>query len=95
MWDDGGLRAEQELAFVELEDQGTIADYTEVAPHLWGHKIGGYPSFCQSGVDLAPHEFVFQISSDPKIGLNVVDGGNLTFWRNPADASWRLYFDFY
>ena len=95
IWDGGGLTADQEDAFLGLESRGEIEDYDEVTNHVHGHKFGGYPSFCQSGVDLAPHQFVFQISSDEKIGLNVIDNGSLTFWRNPENGSWKLYYDFY
>ena len=79
LWDGGGLTREQEVAFLELERSGEIEGYYEVTDHHYGHKFGGYPSFCQSGVDLYPHEFVFQIASDAKIQLNVIDNGNLTF----------------
>jgi len=93
--DGGGLTSEQEDAFIELERIGEISDYYDVTIHSHSHKFGGYPSFCQSDVDLYPHEFVFQISSDPKIQLNVIDNGSLTFWRHPELRTWRLYYDFY
>lgn len=64
--------------------------------HTYEHKIGGYPSFCQPGVDPGDDfEFVFQISSDPKINLNVVDGGSLMFWKNNTTGTWAIYYDFY
>jgi len=94
VWDGGGLSPEQEDAFLALEQSNEISDYYDVTSHVYGHKIGGYPSFCQSGVDLHPHEFVFQISSDPKIQLNVIDSGSLTFWRHPELGTWKLYYDF-
>ena len=94
VWDGGGLTSDEEDAFLELENNGAISDYYDVTSHCYGHKFGGYPSFCQSGVDLGPYEFVFQISSDPKIRLNVIDGGSLTFWRHPETAEWKLYYDF-
>ncbi|MEO1174371.1 MAG: DUF1963 domain-containing protein, partial [Myxococcota bacterium] len=83
VWDGGGLTPEQEDAFLALEEKNVISNYYDVTSHAYGHKFGGYPSFCQSGVDLHPHEFVFQVSSDPKIELNVIDNGSLTFWRHP------------
>jgi len=95
VWDGGGLTPEQEDAFIALEGSNEITDYFDVTSHTYGHKFGGYPSFCQPGVDLDPHEFVFQVSSDSKIQLNVIDGGNLTFWRHPVDGSWKIYYDFY
>jgi uncharacterized protein YwqG len=95
IWDGGGLSSEQEDAFLELENDGEIEDYYDVTTHTYSHKVGGYPSFCQSGVDLAPYEFIFQISSDEKLQLNIIDGGNLTFWRHPQNGTWKLYYDFY
>ncbi len=66
------------------------------ATHTYEHKIGGYPSFCQSGVDPGEgFEFVFQISSDSKINLNVVDSGSLMFWKHNETGEWALYYDFY
>jgi len=95
VWDGGGLTSDQEDAFLELEKNGEISDYYDVTSHVYSHKFGGYPSFCQSGVDLHPYDFVFQVSSDPKIHLNVIDGGSLSFWRHPETAEWKLYYDFY
>ena len=40
-------------------------------------------------------EFVFQLSSDSKVGLNVVDNGSLMFWKHKDTGDWRLYYDFY
>jgi hypothetical protein len=94
VWDGGGLTREQEDAFLALEGRREISNYYDVTSHVYGHKIGGYPSFCQSGVDLHPYEFVFQISSDSKIQLNVIDNGSLTFWRHPNLGTWKLYYDF-
>lgn len=95
VWDGGGLTPEQENAFLALECSGDITNYYDVTSHNYSHKFGGYPSFCQSGVDFHPYEFVFQVSSDPKIQLNVIDSGSLTFWRHPDSETWKLYYDFY
>ncbi|MFD0701204.1 hypothetical protein [Myroides pelagicus] len=40
-------------------------------------------------------EFVFQISSDEKAGLNVVDSGSLMFAKNKQTKQWSMYYDFY
>ena len=95
IWDGGGLTSKQEDAFLALERSSQISNYYDVTSHVYGHKFGGYPSFCQSGVDLDPYEFVFQVSSDAKIGLNVIDSGSLMFWRHPKLETWKLYYDFY
>jgi hypothetical protein len=40
-------------------------------------------------------EFVFQISSDAKINLNVIGSGSLMFWTHVETGKWALYYDFY
>ena len=85
-----------EAEILRLERTGEIQSYYDLITHAYEHKIGGYPSFCQSGVDPGDDfEFVFQISSDPKINLNVVDGGSLMFWKNNTTGTWAIYYDFY
>ncbi|MEJ3718036.1 DUF1963 domain-containing protein [Paenibacillus polymyxa] len=60
------------------------------------HKIGGYPSFIQPGIDFGEgYEFMFQIASDAKAGLNIVDGGSFYFAKHQNEGIWRGYFDFY
>ena len=95
IWDGGGLTSTQEDAFLALKRSSQISNYYDVTSHVYGHKFGGYPSFCQSGVDLDPYEFVFQVASDAKIELNVIDSGSLMFWRHPKLETWKLYYDFY
>jgi hypothetical protein len=95
-WDGGGLDEEMTDEILALEDSGVIGDYYDIAEHEYGHKVGGYPSFCQPGVDAGPgFEFAFQVSSDQKINLNVVDNGSLQFYRNPQTREWKIYYDFY
>jgi len=95
-WDGGGLEEEVSDAILNLEDSGEIEDYYDIADHEYGHKVGGYPSFCQSGVNPGEgFQFAFQISSDPKINLNVVDNGSFQFYRNPSNGEWKIYYDFY
>lgn len=101
IWDGGGLSSKMEDRILNLEREGRIPGYYEVTTHEHHHKIGGYPSFCQSGIMDDDdgfgngYHFVLQISSDSKIGLNVVDSGSLMFARNPQTKDWSLYFDFY
>ncbi|SFG89599.1 protein of unknown function [Pseudomonas sp. NFACC45] len=96
LWDGGGIPANIEAEILRLERTGEIQSYYDLMTHTYEHKIGGYPSFCQSGVDPGDDfEFVFQISSDPKINLNVVDGGSLMFWKNNTTGTWAIYYDFY
>ncbi len=37
----------------------------------------------------------YELSSDAKINLNVVDSGSLMFWKNVVTGEWALYYDFY
>lgn len=83
-------------AIIELEESGEIESYFDITEHEYTHKIGGYPSFCQPGIDFGEnYEFVFQISSDAKINLNVVDSGSLMFAKNVESGKWIVYYDFY
>lgn len=96
LWDGGGVPADLEQAILTLERAGEIQSYYDLITHTYEHKIGGYPSFCQPGVDPGEgFEFVFQISSDPKINLNVIDSGSLMFWKHNQTGEWALYYDFY
>lgn len=96
LWDGGGIPIALEVEILKLERSGQIESYYDLITHTYEHKIGGYPSFCQPGINPGEHfEFVFQISSDPKINLNVVDSGSLMFWKNKVTGEWAIYYDFY
>lgn len=96
LWDGGGVPRDLELEILELERSGRIECYYDLTTHCYEHKLGGYPSFCQSGIDPGEgFEFVMQISSDAKINLNVVDSGSLMFWKHRDSGEWALYYDFY
>ena len=100
LWDGGGLSLEDTDEILKLEDEGIIDDYFDITDHIYDHKIGGYPSFCQSGIGDAEgfgegFQFVFQIVSDYKANFNVVDGGSLMFAKNSETKQWSLYYDFY
>ncbi|MFT4088123.1 MAG: DUF1963 domain-containing protein [Gordonia sp. (in: high G+C Gram-positive bacteria)] len=92
LWDGGGMPDAVQRRIVEHD---LIDDYFADSSHRRGHKVGGWPSFCQAGEHPGDgFEFVFQIDSDEKVGLNVVDGGTLTFWKHRDDGRWALYYDF-
>ncbi len=96
VWDGGGLTSEMVDKILELENSGVIDDYYDITENQYGHKLGGYPSFCQSGVDFGDdYEFVFQITSDEKAHFNVVDNGTIFLAKNAKTGEWKFYCDFY
>ncbi len=97
LWDGGGLSDEMFGIICDLEEKEGIEYYDDIGVnHEYQHKFGGYPSFCQAGVDFGENfEFIFQISSDGKANLNVIDSGSLMFSKNIKTNEWNLYYDFY
>ncbi len=96
LWDGGGVPSAIENEILALENNGEIDSYYDIVEHCYTHKIGGYPSFCQSGVEFGTDfDFVFQISSDEKANFNVVDSGSLMFAKNSKTGQWTIYYDFY
>jgi len=101
IWDGGGLTSEMEDEIIELENNGIIESYYDIADyHQYEHKIGGFPSYCQPGIGIYDgfgegFEFIFQITSDEKISLNVIDSGSLMFAKNNKTNEWSIYYDFY
>lgn len=108
LWDGGGVPAALEREICALEaDYPAVADANHLdyfddicrkGEHCYGHKLGGYPSYCQPGLGLefAPgYEFVLQISSDDQADFNVIDSGSLMFARHATRGDWLLYYDFY
>ncbi|WP_028888536.1 DUF1963 domain-containing protein [Tenacibaculum ovolyticum] len=101
LWDGGGLSLEMENKIIEFENNGEIECYYDIADfHQYEHKIGGFPSYCQSGIGIDEgfgkgFEFVFQITSDEKINLNVIDNGSFMFAKNDQTNEWSLYYDFH
>ncbi|WP_437918726.1 DUF1963 domain-containing protein [Sphingobacterium sp. LRF_L2] len=96
VWDGGGLTSEMEDEIIKLEKSGVIEDYYDIVENQYGHKLGGYPSFCQPGVYFGDDfEFVFQVASDDKVGLNIVDSGTIFFAKNLKTGDWNFYCDFY
>ncbi|WP_312993128.1 hypothetical protein [Chryseobacterium flavum] len=103
LWDGGGLEdleANIYRQILQLEREGIINSYYDIIKHCYSTKLGGYPSFCQPGIGIGDgfgkgFEYVFQISSDGKANLNVIDSGSLMFAKNRHNGSWSLYYDFY
>ncbi|WP_144636579.1 DUF1963 domain-containing protein [Bordetella genomosp. 13] len=96
LWDGGGVPYELEEEILQLERLGVIDSYYDIVTHTYDHKFGGWPSYCQSGVHPGgDYEFIFQISTDDKINLNVIDNGSLMFWKSRTDGRWAIYYDFH
>ncbi len=53
-------------------------------------KIGGWPTVIQSNLSKRGNrDFVFQITSDGKTGLNFCDSGVMYFLRHAKKGTWR------
>lgn len=82
------LRMEKEEGIKYFED---IYEKNEVM-----HKIGGYANYCKGSDGFeAGYEFVLQIASDYKAGLEIGDQGNIYFAKNPITNQWQTYWDDY
>ena len=93
---DGGMDPELEEAVIELEDSEGIDYYEDIHTSDYSmHKVGGYPAYVQSGNWDKRYEFILQISSDDKIGLNIVDGGSFYFFYSKELNKWVIQCDFY
>lgn len=51
LWDGGGIPGYLAAEICELEDAGKLESFDDLGRHIYDHKIGGYPSFCQPGID--------------------------------------------
>lgn len=88
---------------VKLDQDGFFGRYPDIThsyevrmPNDMRHKVGGYPSYCQYGVDYGEgFDYMFQIATDNKAKLNIVDGGQFNFAKNTETGEWKLYYDFY
>ena len=97
-WEDSdSFDPEIENAIIRLESEHGMEYYEDIVEKIYStHKVGGYPSFTQSGVSFGEdYPFVFQISSDSKAQFNIVDGGSFYFFYNPEKQDWIVYCDFY
>lgn len=97
-WEDGdNFNPEMEDAILRLETEYGIEYYEDIVEEIYStHKVGGYPSFTQSGVSFGEsYPFVLQISSDIKAQFNIVDSGSFYFFYNPVKRDWIVYCDFY
>jgi hypothetical protein len=95
VWDGGGIPDKLLQTIRTLERAGTLPDYFEWAGLHRGHKLGGWPTFCQPGIEFSPgFAFALQIASDAQAKLNIVDGGTIFLAKNAATGAWEFYCDF-
>ncbi len=93
---DGGMNPDLEDAVIELENSEGIDYYDDIHTKNYSmHKVGGYPAYIQSGNWDKRYEFIFQISSDDKVGLNIVDSGSFYFFYSKELDRWDIQCDFF
>lgn len=96
VWEDPEIPDDISDKINQLEDSGIIDSYYDIIENNYSHKIGGYATYCQSGINFGEDfEFVFQIASDGKANLNIVDSGNIYLAKNRKTQEWVFYCDFY
>lgn len=66
----------------------------EIARSATAFDVGGFRPL-DTLVMAMGYEFVFQISTNEKANLNVVDNGSFMFARNAESGDWSIYYDFY
>ena len=96
-WDNGGIPKNLFDIIFEMEQNNNISYFDDIFENNAAtHKLGGYPSFCQSGYWFKNgYDYVMQISSDQKADFNIVDCGNFYFYYNKECNDWKVYCDFY
>lgn len=97
-WEDSdSITPAIENEILRLEFEEDIEYYDDIVEKIYAtHKIGGYPSFTQSGVSFGEeYPFIFQISSDEKARFNIIDSGSFYFFYNQEKGDWIVYCDFY
>jgi hypothetical protein len=96
VWDDKSIPEGLSQEIAALERAGSVGEDEEWLANYEGHKLGGWPSFCQPSITFDPgFEFVLQIASDSKAKFNVVDAGTLFLAKNATTGAWLCYCDFH
>jgi len=97
LWDDEwNMPSEIRNEIIKLENSGEIESYYDFVDNHYMHKLCGYPAFSQPGVNFGEDfEFVFQISSDEKARLNIIDSGAIFLAKNKKTGEWKYYCDFH
>lgn len=96
MWDSEDIPESLRERILELESDGEIDYFEDIADtDECYHKLGGYPSYIQSGIAWDNYEFIFQIVSDEKADFYFGDDGNIYFFYNKEEDRWRVHYDYY
>lgn len=84
MWDSEDIPMAIVEAILVLEEQTNLAYFDDIATIYSETKVGGYGSYIQGNSGYpSGYEFAFQLSSDAKANLNIIDDGSFYFLRNP------------
>jgi uncharacterized protein YwqG len=95
-WDSNDISEDLCKEILKLEEQNIISSYSGEIEQNYLTKIGGYPSYCQPGPDIEDNwEFIFQIASDEKANINIIDAGNLYFFKSKNTGEWEMHYDFF
>lgn len=95
-WDSEDIPETLRKRILELERNEGINYFDDIiGDDECYHKIGGYPSYIQSGIVLEGYEFVFQITYDDKANFCFGDAGNIYFFYNKDENRWRVHYDYY
>ncbi|MCR4689490.1 MAG: DUF1963 domain-containing protein [Saccharofermentans sp.] len=94
MWDCIPTDTLNEL--IRLENEGDFEYGRDIQKKSYDmHKVGGYPAYIQDGSAYPNEQFVFQISSDPSVNLNIVDNGSFYFFYDSQNNKWTAECDFF
>lgn len=95
-WDAPDIPAKIADQISELEEDDEIEYFDDIATLYYQTKVGGYPTYAQGSLGFPDgYKFAFQISSDEKANLNIVDSGRFYFAKNKATGQWYVDCDFY
>jgi len=96
-WDSDDIPESIRNRILELENAGEIDYFEDIADDddKCFHKIGGYPSYIQSGITWENYEFIFQIASDEKANFYFGDAGNIYFFYDKDEDRWGAHYDYY